>query len=499
MKPVVIVGAGPTGLTAATFLAQYGVECVVLDRWEAVYPLPRAVHLDDEVYRILARMGVRDEFAAISRPMLGLRLVDRERRVLAEFRRGAEPGRHGFPEANMFDQPELEAILRGNLDRFASATLRGRTEVIGMSQYDDEVVLDVVDRLSGYRETIRASYVLGCDGANSTIRSAIGSSMRDLGFEQRWLVVDVDTEAEVSRWEGVQQICDRHRAASYMRVGATRYRWEFQLTAGETIDDFRGTDNEGFVPTARLQALLAPWTAGEQLQIVRVADYTFRAQLADRWRDRRVFLLGDAAHLTPPFIGQGMGAGIRDAANLAWKLAAVLAGDLPESVLTSYEAERRPHARALVRLARLTGLAMTGGGAAGEFVRRTVVPRVHRLPGLQARVLTSETPALNCSELVHRKAFRRLAGRMCPNALLNDGQRLDEVAAGRFALVTRRAPSDKVRAALNNRDVVLIVVRPGDELHRWLRRWRAYAALVRPDGTVLRAGRGIGAVIESIN
>ncbi|TCO43675.1 FAD binding domain-containing protein [Kribbella antiqua] len=163
-----------------------------------------------------------------------------------------------------------------------------------------------------------------------------------------------------------------------------------------------------------------------------------------------MFLLGDAAHLTPPFIGQGMGAGLRDAANLAWKLAAVLAGDLPESVLTSYETERRPHAR-----------------------------------------------ALSCSELVDRKAFRHgLAGRLCPNALLGDGRRLDHVAAGRFAFVTRRSPSDKVRATLNDRDVVLIVARPGDELHRWLRRWRAYGALVRPDGTVQRAGRR---VIESIN
>ncbi|MEI8410823.1 MULTISPECIES: bifunctional 3-(3-hydroxy-phenyl)propionate/3-hydroxycinnamic acid hydroxylase MhpA [unclassified Kribbella] len=495
--PVVIVGAGPTGLTAATILGQYGVECVVLERWEEVYPLPRAVHLDDEIHRLLARLGVRDEFAAVSRPALGLRLIDRERRVLAEFRREAVPGRHGFPEANMFDQPDLEAILRANLKRFESVTPRAPAEVVGIRQ-EDVVLVEVVDRLTGDRETIRAEYVLGCDGANSLVRSAIGATMRDLGFAQRWLVVDVDTEAELSRWEGVQQICDRHRAATYMRVGTNRYRWEFQLSTNETVNDFRHETADGFRPSARLLALIAPWTShvpAEQLRLIRIAEYTFRAQLADRWRDRRLFLLGDAAHLTPPFIGQGMGAGLRDAANLAWKLAAVLAGDLPERVLASYETERRPHARTLVRLARLTGIAMTGGGVVGEVVRRAIAPRLQLVPGLQDRVLNSETPRLSCSELVRG---RGLAGRMCPNAIVGDGVRLDDLAAGRFVLVTRREPSGEDRAELRDRDVVLLPVRPGDELHSWLRRGRAFAALVRPDGTVVRSGRRVGVVLRSV-
>ena len=125
--PVVIIGAGPTGLTAATLLAQYDIPCLVLDRWDAIYPQPRAVHLDDEVYRILARLGIRDEFAAISRPCLGLRLVEPDMTVLAELHRDTDHGRHGYPQANMFDQPELEALLRANLPRYPSATLRGGT------------------------------------------------------------------------------------------------------------------------------------------------------------------------------------------------------------------------------------------------------------------------------------------------------------------------------------------------------------------------------------
>ena len=127
--PVVIIGAGPTGLTAATLLAQYGVECLVLDRWEASTRSPARSHLDDEVYRILARLGVRDEFAAISRPCHGLRLVDRNMRVLAEFRRDTAEGHHGYPQANMFDQPELEDLLRDNLAQYPTVTLRGNAEV----------------------------------------------------------------------------------------------------------------------------------------------------------------------------------------------------------------------------------------------------------------------------------------------------------------------------------------------------------------------------------
>ncbi|TVT46887.1 bifunctional 3-(3-hydroxy-phenyl)propionate/3-hydroxycinnamic acid hydroxylase, partial [Amycolatopsis rhizosphaerae] len=430
--PVVIVGAGPTGLAAATLLAQHGVECTVLERWESVYPQPRAVHLDDEVYRILARLGVAEEFAAVSWHCHGLRLLDPRLRTLAEFRRAAGNGRHGFPAANMFDQPELEGILRANLKAHGKVTLRGNVEVTRVTQGSGGARVDFTDRETGAREAIHADYVLGCDGANSLTRDSVGATMKDLRFEQRWLVADVATSADLGEWEGVHQVCDPVRAATYMRIGQTRYRWEFRLGPGETAAHY--PDRQ------RLHPLIAPWTKDvpvEDLEIVRIAEYTFRAQVADRWRDRRVFLLGDAAHLTPPFIGQGLGAGLRDAANLAWKLAGVLDGTLPARVLDSYEAERKPHARALIRLAMLVGKAMTEGGRFGDLIRRVVAPRLALVPGISGHVLNSETPALHRSSLVQRPLRgRSLAGRLCPNAVLDDGRRFDEAAAGRFVLVT---------------------------------------------------------------
>ncbi|MEW2418461.1 bifunctional 3-(3-hydroxy-phenyl)propionate/3-hydroxycinnamic acid hydroxylase [Streptomyces sp. NPDC046866] len=481
--PVVVIGAGPTGLAAATLLGQYGIETLLLDRWDSVYPLPRAVHLDDEIYRLLARLGVAEEFAAISRPAHGLRLLDRELRVLAEFRRGAAVGRHGHPEANMFDQPQLEELLRTHLERHPTVTLRGNVEVTGMEQSDGGPVrIRLTDRSTGENGTVTAGYVLGCDGANSLTRSTIGSTLQDLAFTQRWLVVDIATDADLAQWEGVHQVCDPVRAATYMRIAERRYRWEFQLLPDERADDYRDM--------SRLHPLIRPWTGNlpaDELQLVRTAEYTFRAQIADHWRKQRIFLLGDAAHLTPPFIGQGMGAGLRDAANLAWKLAAVLDGRLPEHVLDSYEAERKPHARSMITLAKLVGTAMTAGGDTGSALRRLLAPRLHRLPGLSSRILDSRTPALHRSALVDRgRLGLGLAGRLCPNAPLSDGRRLDDLAAGRYALVTSAAATPALRSEVHDRGGVLVTAPPGTALHRWLRRGRTAAALVRPDGTVQR-------------
>ena len=478
---VAIVGAGPTGITAATLLAQYGVDCLVLDRWAGVYPQPRAVHLDDEIYRVIARLGIADEFAAISRPTLGLRLLDNRFTVLAEFHRDTALSVHGFPQANMFDQPELEALLRANLKRYAKAELRGNAEVTDVSDHEGRVRVTFTDRCEGQTHAVEADYVLGCDGANSIVRTQIGSVMRDLNFEQRWLVVDIATDADLQQWEGVHQVCDPNRAGTYMRIGPARYRWEFQLLAGETADDF-GT-------VTALRPLIAPWTADvadSELALLRVTEYTFRAQIADRWRRGNIFILGDAAHLTPPFIGQGMGAGLRDAMNLVWKIAGVRDGTLTADVLDSYERERKPHTRQLIRLALNVGRAMTGGGRLGNAARRLVLPRVRLLPGLRDKVVDSTTPPLRGSTLVYKS---RLAGTLCPNPPLPGGQRLDGVVGAGFVFVTARPLEESDEAALRGRAVATLVADRGTELEKWLRRARVAAAIIRPDRTVMRAGR----------
>lgn len=488
--PVLIIGAGPTGACAALELARHGVASTVIDRWEGVYPQPRAVHLDDEVLRILDRLGVAERFAAISRPGGGLRLVDAELRVLGEFPREGVSPLTGHTRASMFDQPDLEGLLRDRLAETPEVTLLGGHEVTAIEQLDRgrvRVHARVTD--SGEERVLDAEVLLGCDGANSLVRRSIGSTMLDLGFEQRWLVVDIRTRADLRQWEGVHQVCDSTRAATYMRIGPERYRWEFQLLEHETAADFASI--------AALAPLIAPWTVGvdvSSLEVIRSAEYTFRAAIADRWRSGRVFLLGDAAHLTPPFIGQGMGAGIRDASNLGWKVAGFLGGFLSVDVLDTYEPERSRHARSMIDTARLLGTIMTRGGRAGDTVRTALVPVLNRAPVVRRRFIDSVTPPLAGSSLVASRRGDRLAGRLCPNAV--GGRRVvDDLIGPGWALVTAAAPSPTDRRELAARGCVVVEVASRPELADWLRRGRATAAVVRPDRTTVASGRDVSALV----
>lgn len=488
---VVVVGAGPTGMVAAGLLAAQGVECLVLDRWGEIYPQPRAVHLDDEVHRILGDLGVAEAFRAISRPGRGLRLVDAAMTTIAEFERDPDRRPHGYPPANMFDQPELERILRESMTADPRVTLRSGVEVCDVVNDGDRARVVLRDTASGDRGAVTADVVLGCDGANSAVRAAMGTRMQVLGPEQRWLVVDVSSPDDPGLWDGVHQLCDPHRAGTFMRIGDTRYRWEFELHDHESADDYPDL--------TALEPLLGPWLGGTpsaSLELVRVAEYTFRAQLADRWRDRRVFVLGDAAHLTPPFIGQGMGAGLRDAWNLAWKVSGVLAGVLPDEALDTYEDERKPHARAMIRQAVAVGWAMNGGGDRAAALRRRAVPVLAGLPGVVPAVTDSATPRLRPSAFVLRRraAVRSLVGTLCPNAPTDGGPRFDDVAPYRFVVVTTVVPSAGQRAEITRRGAVLLTVAPHSEHGRWLRRGRAAAAIVRPDRTVMAADRSLSAL-----
>jgi 3-(3-hydroxy-phenyl)propionate hydroxylase len=480
--PVIVVGAGPAGATAAILLAQLGVETLVLDRRAEVYPLPRAVALDDEVFRIIARLGLAERFRAVSRPADGLRLVDRDLRVLGQFTRTGDSPLHGFPRSSLFDQPLLEQLLRNRMRELPQITFRPGVTVTGTHPGPGRTArVSLVDDRTREHEALAARFVLGADGANSIVRRSIGSQFEDLGFEQRWLVVDIDTDADLQQWEGVHQLCDADRAGTYMRIGEHRYRWEFQLGPQESADVFSTIDH--LIPRVR------PWTRSipaSELTVIRAAEYTFRAVVADRWRNGHVFLLGDAAHLTPPFIGQGMGSGMRDAANLAWKIQGVLTGALDAAVLTSYEVERKPHARSLIQEAKLIGTLMTGGGRAGNAARRIAGrPLLAVLASLEAGSGLA-SPRLRGSSLVVGADRDPLAGRLCPNVV--GSGRFDDDWSGQWVLVSRQPLAPSLLPALHGRGCGLVVTGPGDEFDRWLTRVGRAAALVRPDGTVACSG-----------
>jgi 3-(3-hydroxy-phenyl)propionate hydroxylase len=493
---VLVVGAGPTGLVVATLLAQHGIAATVVDRHAAPYPRPRAVHLDGESVRVLQRVGVHEEFAAISRPATGLRLLDSRLRPFAEFRRGSGP--HGHPEANLFDQPDLEALLRRRA-RHTGVTLRQGVDVVAVAPDGDGVRATLHDVRTGAEEHVRAAAVLGCDGAASTVRDAIGARLRDLRFTERWLVVDVRCGRALDRWGGVDQVCSPRRAATFLHLTGDRYRWEFRLRPGEAPD------------VVDLGRLLAPWLADvpmREWEVLRRAEYVFAARVADRWRDGRVLLLGDAAHQTPPFVGQGLGAGLRDAHNLAWKLAAVLhraaggatlpPGVAEHDVLDSYQAERAPQAEATIRAAIRAGRAMTGGQDLVAALRGPVAAALLRLPGAEAFALRGVAVRCPPGPFVDRRTHRRaLPGTLCPQPSVRvDGgvRRLDDVLGAGFALLVAGPvdPGLRERARALGAVTVRLGSGPGEladdgTLGAWLGRGRASAVLVRPDRIVAAA------------
>ncbi|MGD0880334.1 MAG: bifunctional 3-(3-hydroxy-phenyl)propionate/3-hydroxycinnamic acid hydroxylase [Acidimicrobiales bacterium] len=353
---VAVIGLGPVGGVLACLLGRLGHRVVVIERHASPYALPRAVHFDHEVGRILQACGLGADLGAITEPADVYEWRNGDGQVLLRFATQGM-GLSGWPAANMFWQPALEALIERAAGTWPTVTVRRGWHLQDLEQTSEAVALtlrrtEIVEQADGRREeaptgdthTVGARYVIGCDGANSTVRELIGATMTDLGFYYDWLIVDVDLH-EPRVFEPLNvQICDPTRPTTVVSGGPGRRRWEFMRLPHESIDELNDA--------ARAWELLAPWdVTPDNATLERHAVYTFQAKWADEWRVGRVFLAGDAAHLTPPFAGQGMCAGLRDAANLAWKLDLVLSSNAAEGVLDAYGTERAANARALIEFA----------------------------------------------------------------------------------------------------------------------------------------------------
>ena len=348
---VIIIGLGPTGAVLAHLLGQAGINTVVFEREAEVYPRPRAVFFDDEICRLLWQLGLGDALATFSRPVQGMDLVNGAGDVLYRYRPGTAESELGFAEGYMFSQPDLERALRRALASHSSVTQLTGFDVEGVRRIDrgpdsppdyEVLALD----LNGNRQTCRAPWVIGCDGASSPTRRLIGADLEELGPDAEWLVVDLQLEPGVPAWldlpEVTVQYCDPARPATFVPLPQDRCRFEIRVLP----DD----DRNQLVRLEPLRALLRTWLPSDDYEVERAVVYTFHALLAERWRDGGLLLAGDAAHQMPPFLGQGMCSGIRDAANLAWKLAWVLRGRASLELLDTYESERSAHTRRIIEV-----------------------------------------------------------------------------------------------------------------------------------------------------
>lgn len=343
---VLVVGGGPVGVTTALLLVERGLSVRVLERATEVYDLPRAIVMDDEIQRVFQGAGLIEGLRAITTPLAGAEFVDAsgQRIIGLEIPDGIEWPRGHHPTV-MYYQPQLEAFLRRSA-LGAGVDLRLGVTAGAVSQDATSVAVDVV--ADGSADTHTARWLVAADGASSPVRRQLGIRFVDQGFDQDWLVLDVRLRRPVPTLPRfVQQICDPARPATFVPGHAEYRRWEFQLRPGETRD--------GMVEPERAWAMLAPWLTHDDAELVRAVVYRFHATVAESMRDGRVFLAGDAAHQMPPFLGQGLCAGIRDAANLAWKLALVERGRSSEALLDTYGEERLPHAAAVVAHAVQTG------------------------------------------------------------------------------------------------------------------------------------------------
>ncbi len=441
---VAIVGYGPVGMVMSILLAQRGLSVIVVERFPERYKLPRAGHFDSETFRTFQQMGIAEAMELIARPMLEWELVTAEMEVLAKIKLGL--GGAGWKESYLTFQPEFEEIFDARAKELGVRTFMGVSALsIEQEPHGVRLAVRATDDSTSDPCVIESSFLIGADGARSFVRGAIGVERRNLGFKANdQLVIDFehnDPDRDLPQLPEVYQVLDSNRPQLAGRWSGSRWsRFEFHAMEGETRDYLESEET--------CWALLTKWGIyPSDGKIVRHSVYAFESYLAESWRHGRVFLIGDAAHTMPPFMGQGLCSGIRDALNLAWKIAAVSAGEADHHLLDSYELERMPHVTEVVHMSIAVGdmVLMTDPEQArhrDDMLRAGKVPEAPVFPRLgEGIVRPSASPDAHATDgrpsMQARVAFGRRVDRIdefvrpgwrivsrhpVPDSLFNDRQ-----------------------------------------------------------------------------
>lgn len=509
---VAIIGFGPSGAVAAALLGQAGVRTLVLDRSHDVYPKPRAIALDHEIMRVFQNLGLADTVLPHCEPFTPSEYFGADGRLIKRLATVAPPYPLGYTPSMVFTQPPVEAALRQHVQELPSVDVALGWRFMGVDQDASWATVRVEDE-AGRKVNVRARWVIGCDGASSAVRDAVGITLEDLSFDEPWLVVDVQVNEQglAKLPQTSVQYCEPARPCTYVIGPGNHRRWEISLLEGE--DPAYLATEEG------AWSLLKRWIGPDDATMWRQASYRFHALVAREWRSGRVFIAGDAAHQQPPFLGQGMCQGVRDVVNLTWKLRAVLAGEVEgaaaERLLDTYADERREHVRQLTTrikgigalicerdpvaaAARDNALIDEAGGTIQTVPRQDIIPPL--TGGLAASDAAPGTGTLFPQPRVHSPAGVVL---------------LDELAGSGWRIVTKLAlaalPADLPEHAAALGTLVSLADQPfihtaqviatqeqDGVLAGWFARYRGVAAIVRPDHYVYGVAADVPALMDLI-
>lgn len=447
---VIVVGAGPTGLTLTNALAQAGLSVLLIEQHTTTVQEPRAVSIDDESLRTIQSLRLLDVVMPEVVSGYGSRYLSPDGRTFLSVLPTGKP--YGHPRRNAFRQPVLEQQLRDGLNRFDRITCRFGSVMQEFSQDSEGVTVQVSDR--GVSSKVRGRYMVGCDGGRSEIRKKLGIELQGETLPERWLIIDLEDSPAL---RDTTVFCDSRRPCIALPGPRNTRRFEFKLHDSDTSEDFASAKN--------IEQLLASKGVAPGSRMVRSVVYTFHARVASRWSEGRVFIAGDAAHLSPPFAGQGMNSGIRDAHNLAWKLAEVINGRLSPHLLDTYELERRDHVRGMIDLALWMGRIM----APKTPLEGWLVQTLFRLSGLWPAVRAyfgemkyKPKPFFSSGFLISKS--HPLAGRLVPQPMVRRADAsevlLDEVLPAGFVLVGIDVEDKRLREVARQLSLRNVTVSP---------------------------------------
>ncbi len=502
---ILVVGFGPSGATIANLLGKRGYTVAVVEQAAEIYDKPRAITADQEVMRIFQACGLAEEIEKTTTPHPGTDFVGVEGQVIKRFYPAPPPNPLAWEPTWMFVQPELEATLREGVKRFSNVRVFLEHEFLNFIPNDDGVHATVECLATNKNIEFRSKYMIASDGSRSTVRRQIGSQIEDLAFDEWWIVVDAWIRGSVELPSRCIQYCRPSRPGTYIVGPDNLRRWEIKLLPGETPEDFQ---NE-----ASILKVLSTFVDVSQLELCRTAIYRFHALVAENWKSGRVFLMGDAAHQTPPFLGQGLCAGIRDAINLAWKIDGVERLGYTASLLDSYEEERKPHVRTIVAHAKNFGIiigeldlnaAKKRDVELGELLASGKAETVRQkfIPDLTTGVITKNKTGFNAGRLFIQPwvlwggQSNRLDDLVSPgflviSSLSEVSQWMDENLRNDLKKIDAKSLL-LTRESVVNADFDLCLQERDGLFDKWMLELNAKVVVVRPDkyvfGTALNAG-----------